>query len=323
MGRIWGNILKIVAVICTLLLIAGAGALARQEKLAAVRQQEKVEARQEQLEPYLAELTQLQNELIRLKSEKTFDEIAVMAVGFKVTGADDLVYVRSMAEQYGFTPALILDCTQSIDQIGAYITEADESWELVFHVPEDAASAAGQIRDIREYLQTLGRTDTGVVYLPRSVEITELSQFLTACGMIGSTVYNDAPVSGQNSDGTVYFDYSNFVAEHFDPDVLYALENRLSKWHSNKASMLCVFDVTVLTTEVLYPEQIGTVFETLCTYVTEKEAEFYTVSQLTQALLGKNQQLLEYQQSVAQRIDQLQARIDEVKQLIDDIYRSE
>ncbi len=310
--------------ICILLCILLVGILAVTVFIVQKNDAEKQSHLQEiaaQVQPYRQELAQLTKELNSLKFDSRYtSQYARLMIGFRSTGVSDLAYIREKALVYQFTPVLILDCSVSMPEIGEVVMAADPDWEIILYIPDYMDGMIGHIQDVRDYLNTVGRPDSDILFLRENHSAQTLDQILTQNNFQGSVTYHNTPISGQNKNGTVYFDYSYFKKDVFVKQTIGALQERLNLWYTARSSMLCVFDMSILNDEDVTEEQIDRVLNSIRQYTAYDYGRFSTVNEVVTELSQINRIEAELTAEANRKASQLQARIDALNAIIDSYY---
>ncbi len=313
------NRTKIVNIICAALCIVLAVALFLMlytENQKEKAQSEAIQAIQEEAAPYEKELQTLQNELSNLKDEVSYSsEAAKIMVGFVVSDVSDINYIAGKADAYGFSPILIINCTMEMRTIEQVVNAADETWEIMLYAPTFSEEVNEDVLPVISYLEEEGKKHTGIFLLFRDYCTDANIQLLKNDGFIGYTIYNvDSPKSGQQQDGTVYFDYSylNLSSE--------SVKSRIPAMYNNKASMLYAFDMASRKEGNIEENYIADLFDMLQSYTEKEDCTFSTVADVVKELSEINAIEANNQEEYEKQASEIQERMEELKETIAQIY---
>ncbi len=310
---------RIVKWLCVLLSVLLAGFLAYyiyqyQQKINATLAFE--QAREEELLQYRVELNETKQALEKLKRQTSYASTdAEFMVGFMVSDSSDLTYIKEKSDKYGFTPVLVFDCVLDAEAALAAVAEADPSWEVMFYAsiisPE---SFAGELSSAKEALSALGREDVGIFLLRKDYETEQTLSILTDHQMVGYTSYHTSPLSGQNADGTVYFDYSYIRTADVD------IGKRVLGCYQAKASMLVVFDMSGIRAGIVSESLVSRTLSVMEGYTKKADCSFSTVEAVKTELSGTLQAEAEYAENIVSETKRLEKRIIELEDMIRKIY---
>ncbi len=265
---------------------------------------------------YDEEKTRLEKEITDLEKDLNYsrDKSRIM-VGFVVNDPSDLAFVRENSQKYQFSPIVIIDCTMQIDNIKACLQEVDASWEIMMYAQTFSDAVKDGSAAVSEYLESVGKKDTGVFFIRGDAHSEESIALLKEAGFIGYTLYHDSPISWQNSDGMIYFDYSHIKSNSND-----LVTYRLSECYSKKASMLFAFDMPCIKAGEISEESVSKVLGELSRYAGFSTCDFSTAAEVVSELTSINDTLQEKAEAYTAAKEKNQPRIEELKKLIAEIY---
>ncbi len=286
------------------------------------RKQAAALALQELARPYEQELSQLEAQLEATSRDYVYhSSSAELLIGFILSDGSDIPCIQSLKDQYGFSPVIILDCTKPLETVQALIAAVPPEWELMLYTAQLDSTAQESIADIKTHLNTLGRKDTGILFLrSRAVSDGDLAA-LRLGGFTGCTLYHDTPAVGQNPDGSVFFEYASFNASNFDSDGAEAFSQRLEDVYNHKASMLCVFDMEDLQPLETAAEKTRLLLQTIGQYAARSSCSYSTVSAVAEKLSRINGEKAAYELNAKKEAAAIEERIQALKVTIHDIYK--
>ncbi len=269
----------------------------------------------EKTEGYELERDELMNELNELEKEFIYcgDSTNIM-VGFAVTSAADIEFIRAKSEMYGFSPTIVVDGTMNVSHILPLVETADADWEIMLYSPSLTGSTGSMLGAVKTQLEMLGRKVSSTVFL-RIQGITPAdSLMIKSSGFSGYTLYNDAPMSGQSEDGNVYFDFSRIATGAI------TIEDRLSLCLAQNASMIYVFEMDSIRSGIISEEQFAAYMAKLIEYSEKENCSFATVTETAAKLSLINQKKAELTAARDAQIKAVEKRVEELNGLIADIY---
>ncbi len=258
------------------------------------------------------EKSQLEAQLEALNKQSIYtSDKAMVMVGFALTGPDDLSYIQTLSEKYAFSPALLLNCAEDTASIREALKTYTQPYGLVLYAPAYTDDTQQQVTDLREQLAEQGLSDTGLLFVSGQPEDSALQALTANCGLSGYLDYHDTPVSGQNSDGSVYVDYAYFRAEHYTENAIPAIEERLNDCVNNRAAMVCLLDMKHLNASPNTKSFADRIMKTLKKYDTQYGA-FSPAADAVAELKTYNQQTALLMEKHAQKREEIQTRITEI-----------
>lgn len=310
-----GKILKIVAVVLAIGCIIILFLANLYDKKQNNEQTAKFEIIASKVKPYEKELRKLEDELSELKKTYTYSpDNATIMIGFLVSDTTDIEYIRNKSVSYGFSPIILIDCTNSIENITKCVTAADKEWEIMLYTPQFSSEICDTVVSVKNHLKSLNKKDTGVFFLRKDYYTQQNIDLLSQSGFIGYTIYHDSPTSGQAENGAVYFDYSYIRSSGT------AITKRLSDTVNKKASTLVVFDMDSIRTNGLSDKTVCDIINYTKELTEDSSCSYATASETVTELSKINQITKELQYEYEKDTAQLQERINELKNNITNIY---
>ncbi len=308
---------KVIALTVSAILFAGMVFFIYQEEQKAAENAERLEMLNQKTYAYRQEKAELEDQLKRLEQDSVYvSEKAMLMIGFILSGDSDLDYITQKAEQYQFAPVLLIDCTKDSEEIFRLMTEADKTWDVIFYAPIYTEELKQQIMSTRTNLEGLPINDTGLLFISGEPSKEKLQAVVADCGLIGYAEYSDSPTSGQNEDGSVFFDYTHFKLSHYSTETIPAIEERLYACIDHRAAMLCLFDMNHINSSIGVKKFADTILETIKKQDAKSQI-LSTASDVVNELTTFNLHNEELGKINAKRRGEIESRIDELEALID------
>ncbi len=257
----------------------------------------------------------LQEELAELKKEPVYyGDNANIMVGFAVSNASDIDYIRKKAELYDFAPVLIVDSTQTAESIMSMIETADEEWEIMLFSQLLSSSTGDKLAAVRDELEANGKNVCNAVFTRiQGISNSDIAM-LQSAGFNGFTLYHDQPISGQDENGSVFFDFSRITSGNK------YINSRMSACLDQRSSMIYFFDMSSIRSGSISDEQLDKYLTTISEYAEKDGCSYATVAETLEMLLSINQVKADIMASRTDQIAALEARIAVLDQIISDIY---
>ena len=308
-----GKILCILASVLLAVFLLGAFLQERDRQRA---QAEAVAAVIAEAAVYEAELAEIEDALAEMAAAIPYTlETTQILIAFELSDPADLTYFQSQAEKYGFSPILVLDCTETLPTLLSCLDAAGETgWEIMLFADSFSETVNENVLSVREALTSRGMADTGVFLLRMDSASEQNIQTLIDDGFLGYTIYSENPTAGYTGEGIFYFDYSYMRTPNE------TINSRLSLAYANKCPMLVLFEMESVGNGALPESYVVSVLELAATFAGYADAEFSTVAQVLSSLETMRQ--IEAQRQSAydayaalqqSRIDALTARIAEIQ----------
>ncbi len=220
----------------------------------------------EEAHPYELELREIKDELSQLQSEIAYEsETAKFMVGFEPNSVDDFEYINEQAEVYGFSPVILIDCTDEMSLIKDLIQEADDyEFEIMLTASKFSESENESVMDVLTYLNKQKIEQCGVFLLRSNYETSANKELLIGDGFTGYVLYSDYPKYDCTDEGIVSFDYS-YIRQNST-----AIDTKVAYAYTAKASELIVFDLEAIN-DTLSENGIANVLDLVDEYVEEYE----------------------------------------------------
>ncbi len=265
--------------------------------------------------PYEKELRELKKSLSEQENniEYVSDQASIM-VGFLVSDEGDIPYIEEKAEEYGFRPVIVVDCTSDMENILACVEVLDPEWEVMLYAPEFSSEIHEDVVSVKKTLQSFGRKDTGLFFLRNGYDTEPNLQLIAQSGFVGYTLYHDSPISGQTEDGYVYFDYSYIRTDNT------AISDRLSQCYSAKTSFLLTLDMKSIHSEALPEKTVTEILDQTQALSMQEDCSFATVDEVVSELSKINRKKAKKQKEYEEQIFAAEERMEELERMIDEIY---
>jgi len=306
-------------IICAVLCVLVAAALGilfytNQQKEKA--QTAALESLQEEVEPYESELRELQAELDDLKNDVSYSsEDASIMVGFVLSDASDVSYIKEKAKTYQFSPVIVIDCTMGMEEIEEIIKAADGDWEIMLYASNYSESVNEDVLSVLSYMESAEKKDTGILFLRADYSSESNIELLAEDGFLGYTSYHEeSPASGQTDTGMVYFDYSYLTSSGT------GVTSRLYSLYNSKSSMIVTFDMASINSGSLSETYVDGLLENMQYYTEYDDCSFSTVADVVQELSQINSVEADNQAAYEKQSEEIQKRIDELEDIIAGIY---
>ncbi len=308
-------LIKLLVVVLVIALVAFAVSTIRTEQQLAAERSAAWNQLERDTDVHKQQIQQLKLDLASAEVAATYvsDHASIM-VGFLVSDASDFTYMQKKAEQFGFTPVLVVDCTMGASPIGTLLRTAPAHWEIMLYAPLFSAEINQTVLSVRSYLLESGRKDTGIFFLRKGYDTQKNLELLLQDGFVGYTSFHNSPTSGQNWDGSICFDYSNIKSDNT------SVTERLSLCYTNKASMIYTLSMSSIRSQDLSDQRVDEILEEIQSYTDRDDCSFATVAEVYQELNSINyingQEYVLYKAEAAR----LEQRIQELEQTVDQMY---
>ncbi len=309
------RILKIASFVLAVLLLAFMGVEYYKEEK---QQKETEEARYEYDQrtlSYRVEQRELTKELEELEKEVVYygDNTNIM-VGFAVNDKNDIDFIRTKAELYQFAPIIVIDCEMELSKITEMVKAAAKEWEIMLYSSFLSENDISALITVKSHIESNGKSVADVVFSRIKHISDEDADELKNAGFNGYTIYNDSPMSGQNVNGLVYFDFSRITSNDA------TVNDRLSSCYSNKASMIFVFDMKSVQSGYVSDVNLASIMDTLSMYTKKDNCCFSTIAETVEGLSNINQIKSDIKASHFPRIESINKRLSELDEIIEEIY---
>ncbi|MCD8155636.1 MAG: hypothetical protein LUF78_13310 [Clostridiales bacterium] len=265
------------------------------------------------------ELRDVQKELADVQASISYtSDTAKLMIGFIVSESRDYEYIASLEEVYGFSPVVVLDCSEDIDTLEERVDFLEDyNWEIMLGARSFSEEANETALALRETFSEAERTDTGVFFLRENDYSISNIETLIQDGFIGYTKYNDSPVDGSTDEGIVYFDYTNIQTSEYSPS------SRLADVYEGLTSMLVLFDMEALQTGAITETYIGQVMELTQYYAGLDACTYASVADVVAELSQINEIEAQRLKDREEEITELEDQIRELKEKINELYDRE
>ncbi len=311
---------KIPACILSVILLVVLGVMiwrGHQEELAT---QEALEQKNAEAQVYLDEIEQLESELNALQdsadeteveTETEEAEYARAMVGFCMSTAEDVEFISSLAEEYGFTPVVVLNCKDDIEDVKSYIdATADRDWEYMLTGTPFTDEMNENILLTLDYLEESGLEDSGFFLLRTSDNGSSKRLMLKEDGFEGYTLYSDTPISGVSDEtGMLYFSYA--YVQTFGT----SLDAQIEYLTQSCSAMITVFDMGNVNSGKLTETEVRSGLDSIYSRVEAERLVVTTVRETADAIAAsaasaqaESEASTEdeaYEQELQERIDRL------------------
>ncbi len=308
---------KIVNVICLVLIVILAvifGVLAYSSQKEEMRERERLQQIADQVQPKEAELRDLQEELVEMEKQISYEsDMARIMVGFVISQQDDIDYIRELSAEYGFSPVLVLNCALDAGEVAERIAlAANTGWEIMLTASPFSMEA---IDVARAGLWDAGLQDSGVFLLRYEDFSANHTEMLLKKGFVGYTRYHeDIPTDGCTDDPMVYFDYSYIQTAGT------TVGSRLAALYDSKASLILVLDMDAVHRHALLKEEIEELLDWTKEYTDQDDCTWATIGEVVAGLLETGAIEAERRNTYDQYAVEQLNREEELRKGIEGIY---
>ncbi len=195
-------------------------------------------------------------------------------IGYEPSTRDDFSYIQEQSAAYGFSPVLVLDCTEDLEMLRSYLDEAmGRGWEIMLTGSFFSDEVNETVREVRTSLRERELTDTDIFLLRNSYENERNKQMLQGDGFAGYAIYADAPSDGWTEDGLFYFDYG-YIREAGTN-----IGSRMSSVYSGKVSSIIVFEMEARNDGSLPEGEIVEILNATQQYTAYEDCEYASVAE--------------------------------------------
>ncbi len=309
------QILKVVGIVLTVALVAGMCWVYFRDRREQDRQAAAWESLADAALPYEKEKRELEQELSQLQEAAQYvPEHADLMIGFLVSDASDMAYVREKSAQYGFSPIIVIDCTANTASIASCLEAVEAGWEILLYTPEFSDEIHASVVFTKQLVESMGKQDTGIFLLRNGYHTEHHVSLLAESGFVGYATYHDSPVSGQTEDGLVYFDYSLVRSGGT------VTSDRLAEAYAKKAAFLVVLDMAGMQSGALTDKNVTAILDDAQKYAAHEDCSFSTVADTVATLSEINQIEADNRAEHAARVAAIEARLGELDAIISGIY---
>ena len=313
---------KIPACILSVILAVALGIMmwrGHQEELATKADLEQKNA---EAQVYLDEIEALESELSALQEGESESETETEAdteqteygramVGFRISAVEDAELITTLAEEYGFTPVIVLDCTDDIEDIKGYIdATAASEWEYMLTGTPFTDAMNENILLTLDYLEESSLEDCGFFLLRTSDNASSKRLLLQEDGFEGYTLYSDTPMDGVSDEtGMLYFSYA--YVQTFGT----SLDAQIDYLAQSGSAMITVFDMGSVNEGTMTEAEVRSGLDSIYSRVESERLVVTTVRETADAIAASAQtestesedstEDEAYAQELQERIDQL------------------
>ena len=299
------RILTVVILVTGLLLALGLYRERKQEQEKAIQT-----ARQmEEVKPYENEIMEITEQMKEEKVRFSYlSDTARMLVGYRLYTPDDLVMIQRQAEEYGFSPVIVLDCSmESMELANLIASVADRGWEIMLTVSPVTETITETVSNVRETLGQYGLSDTGVFLLKSGDYSEETVEKLKDNGFQGYTCFSDAVINGCDENGMVYFEY--WYVQKGDA----SMETKLEQLTTDRKSMITVFDLQSMNMGLLSEKSITERLDLMKNYAGQEKMVYASVAEIVEELSDINAVQEQHQKEYEAYVEKQQEKIDELE----------
>ncbi|MCD8005370.1 MAG: hypothetical protein LUF29_00110 [Oscillospiraceae bacterium] len=274
------------------------------------------------LEAAVAEAKVYEDEVTKLKRSITSAADALsdtagtarFVIGYVIYSEDDISFAEEQGLQYGFDPALVIDCVGNLVELEALASVAASSGhEIMLTASVFTPEYNETVISLLDYMSEEGIECSDIFLLRSDYYSSSSVDLVISDGFAGYTVYNSTPTSGITDEGYITFDYSYLTVDSTS-------YTRFSSSYTNVASMVVAVDMDSIRTGTLTEAFVSKLLSTLSSYAENDDCEFSSISDVTESLLtdaeSMDDRIAEYEAYAAE----CQARIDELEEIIAEIY---
>lgn len=240
------RIIKVFLLLISIGLIVFLGQSVIQTRALEKERTEYLDALKAEALPYEQEMAQIRQEIADYGKEKDDEEVIIIPprgrvmVGYQLNTAGYLYHIRSQSEQYGFSPVIVLDCSEDlwVNQSIIISMLPTDYFEVVFTASSFNESTMENVAKVREAMRGTSLIDTNT-FLLRGVFDTEENQALLLengfdkCFRLNNNVANEVTEEGLALMG--YCDMNSRSAT--------SIKNSLEVSAENAISVMYIFDM--------------------------------------------------------------------------------
>ncbi len=304
----------ICALLCLVVLVVF-GFLIFNYKTNSSEEKSRLEAAVAEAKPYEDEITELKRNITHAADELSdTSDTARFIVGYIVSSEDDIAIAEEQAAEYGFSPVIVLDCTDDLTELESLALAASASGHeimLTAYVFDEQANET--VKSLMTYMDANSIEFDDIFLLRSDYYADENVDMLVSDGFVGFTVYSSTPSSGITEDGYVTFDYSYLTVDS-------SSYTRFTSCYSNLASMVIAIDLDSIRVGDLTEGFVTTLLTTLSSYAENDDCEFSSVPATKESLLEENESMQEKLAEYEAYVAECEARIDELEEIVAEIY---
>ncbi len=269
----------------------------------------------ERVRPHNIEINNLRMELSDLYENCKYTPTkSSFMVGFLVSDASDVDYIRQKAKKYSFTPVAVINCDENMDNIKKCIDALDAEWEIMFYADAFSKKINDNVLKVKEYVDGKKLNNSKTFLLRQGYDTETNIELLREDGFVGYTVYHaSVPSVGQHENGMYHFDYSLIRSDNA------SIEHRLSECYEQHASMIFTFSMYEMKNKGLTDTFVEGVLTDLKKYTDAEDCDFATIAQTGEELsqihiieAAKREESREREEEIKQRISDLQVIISKI-----------
>ena len=309
--RMQGLLRWIVRILCLGLACLLAVLLLRYQKSERAHDAHITQLRKE-AERYEARLKEIQKELDAAKGGVGGEnKTGMIVIAFQAQSRDDLGRIAAEAEQYGFTPAVVVDAEAS-DAERLLRAAADAGYEIVLTAEPFGEASAERAAALRGMLtEEQAGSDSGMFLLREAYESEENLALLESAGFSGCISYYSHAAFSETHPAFTLMQYSYLHNASF------SVQKRLGELSDGGEALMFVFD---LTAAELSQEAADRFLSAICGYAGEHGAEIATVAQTVDAIRQNRVNTASGQAAYEKLLAERQEEIEELNAKLDEIY---
>lgn len=306
---------KILLVMLALVLVIISGMLVFESDQKEQRQQKHILKLQKEAEPYESELQEIRQDLEeRSRAIYSSSDISSSMVGFVMTSAGDMDLVKEVANEYSFTPIIVLNCDLSQDILLEILQKASEqNYEIMLSgmtFDENVLKTADIIRD----QGTDYGYDQDVVFMIRKKCDSDKNRNLLKQHEYKNIIYYDSMMKSDISGKMRYIPY-RFVRSNVS-----AYINTIEYAVSEKVDIIWLFNIEEIENGKLSKGIITDFLQILDKRIKEGTMHYIKLGEAFYALAKKEGLMQEAEEEYTRYKEEQKVRIDELEAEIDKIY---
>ncbi len=309
------TVIKTVCVVITVLLIGGIAVGFYVESVEDKKRSDKWDELYQRALPYNLQKWELEKELANLREDSAvYDSVSQFLVGFLVSTAEDIDLVKSLSEEYGFVPTVVIDCGLTFDQVDRCLKNIPDGWEIMLHTEEFSPDNTDGIKNLKAYLESKGSTVSEIFFLRYGYNVKANIEAVTAMNFRGFTGYHQYPSSGRYSNGNMRIDYSFLKSDDAD------IDTRVEYCYSVKVDMIFTFDMESLSLGAMSEKTVRATLDKLKKLTESSDCEFSTAAEVIAYYDELARVSTEKSDAFQLRANEINAQINELNIIIENIF---
>lgn len=264
---------------------------------------------------YESELAEIRSGLLRKKAElEAAADCGKLLVGYCMSSKEDISLIKEQAQEYGFEPVAVLDCTMEVERLEDILDGLQgEGYEIMLTGTPFSEEVLDTADRVRALLPEYG-LDGQVSFLLRGSDDTEENlDGLCGRGYTGLARFDPAASGGLTEEGTPYITYS-FLHDNSQ------LTGGIDLVIENKSAMIVVFDLNSVESGSLKEEDMATTLKYIQKQADKEKLVYSSVSAALEEIKAGDDLLRIRRQNYEEYVKEQQKRIDELEEKIHEVY---